>query len=214
MSAHQPRKGFIAQLEGFSRLQKCKENPEINKFSLHFCSSEGRNELDIKECVRLKKTLMTRRHTEDFQMRAWTHALKKSSRKRIFKAFRSPLCGFRNNNCQKAVVEDTLIMILINDEKQAALYQENIKPNLTAGKVLMFAHSFNIHSHATGSWKIRWDVRTSMLADVLRVNISLKKQVLRYASFIRGTKMKKTSSDNRSRRRTAMPAVYYYNDED
>ena len=113
MSAHQPRKGFIARLEGFSRLQKCKENPEINKFSLHFCSSEGRNELDIKECVRLKKTLMTRRHTEDFQMRAWTHALKKSSRKRIFKAFRSPLCGFRNNNCQKAVVEDTLFIIAI-----------------------------------------------------------------------------------------------------
>ena len=108
MSAHQPRKGFIAQLEAFSRLQKCKENSEINKLSLHFCSSEGRNELDIKECVRLKKTLMTRRHTEDFQMRAWTHALKKSSRKRIFKAFRSPLCGFLNNNCQKAVVEDTL----------------------------------------------------------------------------------------------------------
>ncbi|MBR1832190.1 MAG: hypothetical protein IJ784_07135, partial [Ruminiclostridium sp.] len=51
------RKGFIAQLEGFSRLQKCKENPKINKLSLHFCSSEGRNELDIKECVRLKKTL-------------------------------------------------------------------------------------------------------------------------------------------------------------
>ena len=57
MSAHQPRKGFIAQLEGFSRLQKCKENPEINKLSLHFCSSEGRNELDIKECVHLKNTL-------------------------------------------------------------------------------------------------------------------------------------------------------------
>jgi len=85
MSAHQPRKGFIAQLEGFSRLQKCKENPEIYKFSLHFCPPTGRNELDIKECVRLKKTLMTRCHTEDFQMRAWTRALKKPSRKRIFK---------------------------------------------------------------------------------------------------------------------------------
>ncbi len=38
-----------------------------------------------------------------------------------------------------------IIMILINDEKQAALYQESIKSNLTAGKVLMFAHGFNIH---------------------------------------------------------------------
>ena len=48
---------FIAQLEGFSRLQKCRENPEIYKFSLHFCLPAGRDELDIKECVRLKKTL-------------------------------------------------------------------------------------------------------------------------------------------------------------
>ena len=52
MSAHQSRNGLIAQLEDFSRLQKCNENFEINKLSLHFCSSEGRNELDIKECVR------------------------------------------------------------------------------------------------------------------------------------------------------------------
>ena len=47
MSAHQPRKGFITQFEGFSRLQKCKEDPKINKLSLHFCSSVGRNEPDI-----------------------------------------------------------------------------------------------------------------------------------------------------------------------
>jgi hypothetical protein len=33
-------------------LQKCKENLYILGFSMHFCSSEGRNELDIKECVR------------------------------------------------------------------------------------------------------------------------------------------------------------------
>lgn len=38
-----------------------------------------------------------------------------------------------------------IIMILINDEKQQALYLESIKPNLTAGKTLMFAHGFNIH---------------------------------------------------------------------
>ena len=87
MSAHQPINCFVAQLEAIYWLQKCKENLYILGFSLHFCSSEGRNELDIKECVHLKKTL-----------------------KRIFKAFRSPLCGFRNNNCQKAVVEDTLII--------------------------------------------------------------------------------------------------------
>ena len=38
-----------------------------------------------------------------------------------------------------------VIMILINDEKQAALYKESIGPNLSAGKALAFAHGFNIH---------------------------------------------------------------------
>ena len=38
-----------------------------------------------------------------------------------------------------------VIMILINDEKQAKLYRESIEPNLTEGKTLAFAHGFNIH---------------------------------------------------------------------
>jgi len=38
-----------------------------------------------------------------------------------------------------------VVMILINDEKQAKLYKEDIAPNLTAGKYLAFAHGFNIH---------------------------------------------------------------------
>ena len=38
-----------------------------------------------------------------------------------------------------------VIMILINDEKQAALYKESIEPHLSAGKYLAFAHGFNIH---------------------------------------------------------------------
>ena len=38
-----------------------------------------------------------------------------------------------------------LIMILINDEKQAKLYKESIEPYLTEGKTLAFAHGFNIH---------------------------------------------------------------------
>lgn len=38
-----------------------------------------------------------------------------------------------------------VIMILINDEKQAKLYRESIQPNLKPGKALMFAHGFNIH---------------------------------------------------------------------
>ena len=38
-----------------------------------------------------------------------------------------------------------LIMILINDEKQAKMYKESIEPYLTEGKTLAFAHGFNIH---------------------------------------------------------------------
>ena len=38
-----------------------------------------------------------------------------------------------------------IIMILINDEKQAQMYRESIAPNLEAGNMLMFAHGFNIN---------------------------------------------------------------------
>ena len=53
--------------------------------------------------------------------------------------------GFEVYTAFDAAKKADIIMILINDEKQAALYEESIKPNLTAGKVLMFAHGFNIH---------------------------------------------------------------------
>ncbi len=53
--------------------------------------------------------------------------------------------GFEVFTAFEAAKRADIIMILINDEKQAALYEESIKPNLTAGKVLMFAHGFNIH---------------------------------------------------------------------
>ena len=45
---------------------------------------------------------------------------------------------------EAAAIAD-IIMILINDEKQAKLYKESIEPNLTEGKTLAFAHGFNIH---------------------------------------------------------------------
>ena len=44
-----------------------------------------------------------------------------------------------------AVAASDVIMILVNDEKQAALYQKDIAPSLKAGKTLAFAHGFNIH---------------------------------------------------------------------
>ena len=38
-----------------------------------------------------------------------------------------------------------VIMILINDERQADMYKKDIEPNLKDGDMLMFAHGFNIH---------------------------------------------------------------------
>lgn len=45
----------------------------------------------------------------------------------------------------EAVQKAEVIMILINDEKQPDLFEKDIRPNLTAGKALAFAHGFNIH---------------------------------------------------------------------
>lgn len=44
-----------------------------------------------------------------------------------------------------AVKEADIVMILVNDEKQAALYRKDIEPNLEKGMTLAFAHGFNIH---------------------------------------------------------------------
>ncbi len=53
--------------------------------------------------------------------------------------------GLKVYTAAQAAEKADLIMILINDEKQAALYKESIEPNLTEGKTLAFAHGFNIH---------------------------------------------------------------------
>ena len=45
----------------------------------------------------------------------------------------------------EAAKKADIIMILINDEKQAAMYKKDIAPNLEAGNMLMFAHGFAIH---------------------------------------------------------------------
>ena len=53
--------------------------------------------------------------------------------------------GLKVMTSAEAAKNADMIMILINDEKQAKLYKESIEPNLTEGKTLMFAHGFNIH---------------------------------------------------------------------
>lgn len=58
---------------------------------------------------------------------------------------RAETAGLKVDTAAGAAAAADIIMILINDEKQAALYSESIAPNLSAGKTLMFAHGFNIH---------------------------------------------------------------------
>ena len=53
--------------------------------------------------------------------------------------------GFQVMTAKDAAQAADFIMILINDEKQAALYRESIAPALKKGKTLSFAHGFNIH---------------------------------------------------------------------
>ena len=53
--------------------------------------------------------------------------------------------GFTPVSAAEAAEQADLIMILLPDEVQAAVYENDIKPHLTKGKALLFAHGFNIH---------------------------------------------------------------------
>ena len=53
--------------------------------------------------------------------------------------------GFEVYTAAEAAKKADIIMILINDEKQAKMYKESIEPNLEEGNMLMFAHGFAIH---------------------------------------------------------------------
>ena len=53
--------------------------------------------------------------------------------------------GLKVYNTAEAAKLADIIMILINDEKQADMYKNDIEPNLEAGNMLMFAHGFNIN---------------------------------------------------------------------
>lgn len=53
--------------------------------------------------------------------------------------------GFEVYTVAEATKRADVVMILINDERQAKVYQESIKNNLKEGAALAFAHGFNIH---------------------------------------------------------------------
>ncbi|MBQ1291692.1 MAG: ketol-acid reductoisomerase [Lachnospiraceae bacterium] len=69
--------------------------------------------------------------------------------------------GLKVYNTAEAAKMADIIMILINDEKQASMYKKDIEPNLKAGDMLMFAHGFNIHF---GLIKPPADVDVAMIA--------------------------------------------------
>ena len=69
--------------------------------------------------------------------------------------------GLKVMTAAEAAKNADIVMILINDEKQAKLYKEDIEPHMTAGKTLAFAHGFNIHF---GCIKPSKDINVIMVA--------------------------------------------------
>ncbi|MDR3242893.1 MAG: ketol-acid reductoisomerase [Clostridiales Family XIII bacterium] len=53
--------------------------------------------------------------------------------------------GLKVATASDAAKAADVVMILVPDEKQADIYDADIRPNLSEGKLLMFAHGFNIH---------------------------------------------------------------------
>lgn len=53
--------------------------------------------------------------------------------------------GFEVLSTDEAVKKADIVMMLVNDEKMAAIYRDKVEPHLRAGMVLCFAHGFNIH---------------------------------------------------------------------
>ncbi|MFD2762116.1 ketol-acid reductoisomerase [Lentibacillus juripiscarius] len=53
--------------------------------------------------------------------------------------------GFQVLPVADAVKQADVVMVLLPDEHQTAVYEESIKPNLDAGNAIAFAHGFNVH---------------------------------------------------------------------
>jgi ketol-acid reductoisomerase len=60
-------------------------------------------------------------------------------------AAKAEAAGLKVHSVADAAKAADLIMILLPDEVQKTIYKEEIEPNLSAGKILAFAHGFNIH---------------------------------------------------------------------
>ncbi len=53
--------------------------------------------------------------------------------------------GLKVATVAEAAAAGDVIMVLVPDHLQKSIYEDAIKPHLTAGKTLMFAHGFSIH---------------------------------------------------------------------
>ncbi|AOL35369.1 ketol-acid reductoisomerase [Geobacillus thermoleovorans] len=53
--------------------------------------------------------------------------------------------GFDVYSVREAAKQADIVMVLLPDEKQPAVYKEEIEPELEPGNALVFAHGFNIH---------------------------------------------------------------------
>lgn len=60
-------------------------------------------------------------------------------------AAKAAAAGLKVHSVSDAAAAADFIMILLPDEVQKSVYKDEIEPNLTEGKVLAFAHGFNIH---------------------------------------------------------------------
>jgi ketol-acid reductoisomerase len=69
--------------------------------------------------------------------------------------------GLTVNEPAAACAWADVIMVLVPDTVQAQLYKDAIRPNLSAGKTLMFAHGFNVRF---GTLDLPKDIDVSMIA--------------------------------------------------
>ncbi|QIK37558.1 ketol-acid reductoisomerase [Caldichromatium japonicum] len=60
-------------------------------------------------------------------------------------AIKATNAGLTVKSIPEAVAEADVVMVLAPDEHQAALYRDQIAPNIKQGAALAFAHGFNIH---------------------------------------------------------------------
>jgi len=60
-------------------------------------------------------------------------------------AAKASAAGLEVQSIEDAVKNSDVVMILAPDEHQAALYRDQIEPNIKQGAAMAFAHGFNVH---------------------------------------------------------------------